>query len=82
MSDLNYVTDDTRDDLILSDDDLDKSEEERAPYVDDAYLCYSSDTYACDASDGTDDSNAYVCEGLDEPNYISADHCYYPDLSA
>jgi hypothetical protein len=28
-----------------------------------------------------DDSDALVCEGLDEPNYISADHCYYPDNS-
>jgi hypothetical protein len=29
-----------------------------------------------------DDSDAYVCDGLDEPNYISADHVYYPDLSS
>jgi hypothetical protein len=30
--------------------------------------------------ESTDDySDALICEGLDEPNYISADHCYYPD---
>jgi hypothetical protein len=28
-----------------------------------------------------DDSDAVICEGLDEFNYISADHCYYPDNS-
>jgi hypothetical protein len=54
IDDLNYVTDNTRDDMSLFSDDLDssfdKSEEERA----------------------TDDSDAYVCESLDEPNYISA----------
>jgi hypothetical protein len=62
MSNLNYVTDDSRDGMSLSDDGLnsyfDKSEEERV----------------------TEDSDASVCEGLDEPNYISADHAYYPDL--
>jgi hypothetical protein len=25
--------------------------------------------------------DAYVCEGWDEPNYISADHDHYPDNS-
>jgi hypothetical protein len=34
------------------------------------------------ATDATDDYNAYVCEGLDEPHYISANHAYYPDLSS
>jgi hypothetical protein len=70
MGDLNYVTDDTRDDMSLFDDDLDsyfdKSEEERAT----------------DVSDATDDSDVYVYEGWDELNYISADHAYYPDLSS
>jgi hypothetical protein len=69
MGDPNYVTDDTRDDVGYSDDDLnsyfDKSDEERA----------------IDVSDTTDGSDAYVCEGWDEPNYICADHAYYPDLS-
>jgi hypothetical protein len=30
----------------------------------------------------TDDFDAYVYEGLDGPNYISAYHAYYPDLSS
>jgi hypothetical protein len=70
MSNLNYVTNDTRYDMTLSDDGLDsyfgKSEEERET----------------DDSGATNDSDAYVYEGLDEPNYISADHGYYPDLSS
>jgi hypothetical protein len=37
--------------------------------------------WATDVSDTTDGSDAYVCEGWDEPNYISADHGYYPDIS-
>jgi hypothetical protein len=28
-----------------------------------------------------DDSDALICEDLDEPDHISADHCYYPDNS-
>jgi hypothetical protein len=34
-----------------------------------------------EAEKGTDDSDAYVCEDWDQPNYISVDHAYYPDLS-
>jgi hypothetical protein len=34
-----------------------------------------------DGESTVDDSDALICEGLDEPNYISADHCYYPDNS-
>jgi hypothetical protein len=41
----------------------------------------SDEERATDVSDTTDGSDAYVCEGWDEPNYISADHAYYPDLS-
>jgi hypothetical protein len=25
-------------------------------------------------------SDAFVCDKWDEPNYISADNCYYPDI--
>jgi hypothetical protein len=32
--------------------------------------------------ESTDDDSALVCERLDEPNYISTDHCYYPDNSS
>jgi hypothetical protein len=38
-------------------------------------------SFGTDTSNDTDASDAYVCEGKDEPNYISADHCYYPDIS-
>jgi hypothetical protein len=69
MGDLNYVTDDTRDDVGNSDNDLD------------SYFGKSNEERATDVSDTTDGSNAYVCEGWDEPKYISADHAYYPDLS-
>jgi hypothetical protein len=66
MGDLNYVTDDTRDDVGYYDDDL-KS-----------YFNKSDEARATDVSNTTDGSDAYVCEGWDEPNYISA---YYPNLS-
>jgi hypothetical protein len=33
-----------------------------------------------DSYGDTDNSDAYVCEGWDETNYISADHGYYPDV--
>jgi hypothetical protein len=69
IGDLNYDTDDTRDDISLFDNDLD------------SYFEKSAEERATDVSDATDDSDAYVCEVLDEPNYISADHDYYPDLS-
>jgi hypothetical protein len=69
MGDLNYVTDDSRDDVGYSDDDLN------------SYFNMSDEERATDVSDTTDGSDAYVCEGWDEPNYISADHAYYPDLS-
>jgi hypothetical protein len=69
MGDLNYVTNDTRDDVGISDNDLD------------SYFDKSDEERATDVSDTTDGSDAYVCEGCDEPNYISANHAYYPDLS-
>jgi hypothetical protein len=65
MSDANYVTDSSKDDSSLADIDLDSS-----------FGDGGSDT-----SHDTDASDALVCEGMDEPNYISADHCYYPDIS-
>jgi hypothetical protein len=68
MGDLNYVIDDTRDILSIFHDDLD------------SYLDKSDEERATDVSDTTDGSDAYVCEGWDEPNYISDDHDYYPDL--
>jgi hypothetical protein len=70
MGDLNYFTNDTRDDMTLSDDDLNR------------YFNKSDEKRAADVSDTTDGSDAYVCAGWDEPNYISADHAYYPDLSS
>jgi hypothetical protein len=69
MEGLNYVTDDSRDDVGCPDDDLN------------SYFTMSDEERATDVSDTTDGSDAYVCEGLDEPNYISADHGYYPDIS-
>jgi hypothetical protein len=69
MGDLNYVTDNTRDDISLFDDDLD------------SYFDKSAEERVTDVSGATDDSDAYVCEGLDEPNYISANHAYFPDVS-
>jgi hypothetical protein len=65
MSDTNYVTDSSKDDSSLADIDPDSS------FGDDG----------SDTSHDTDASDALVCEGKDEPNYISADHCYYPDIS-
>jgi hypothetical protein len=69
MGDLYYVTDDTLDDVGISDDDID------------SYFDKSDEERATDVSDTTDGSDAYVCKGWDEPNYISANHAYYPDLS-
>jgi hypothetical protein len=69
MGYFNYVTDDSRDDVGYSDDDLN------------SYFNMSNEERATDVSDTTDGSDAYVCEGWDEPNYISAYHGYYPDLS-
>jgi hypothetical protein len=68
MGDLNYVTNDTHDDISLFDDDLD------------SYFEKSAEERATDVSGATDDSDAYICEDLDEPNYISADHAYFTDL--
>jgi hypothetical protein len=68
MGDPNYVTDDSRDDVGYPDDDLN------------SYLNMSDEERATDVSDTTDGSDAYVCEGWDETNYISADHVYNPDL--
>jgi hypothetical protein len=68
MGDLNYVTDDSRDDVGYSDDELN------------SYFHMSDEERATDVSDTTDGSDAYVCEVWDEPNHISADHGYYPDL--
>jgi hypothetical protein len=65
MSDINYVTDSSNEDSSLEGIDLDSS------FGDDG----------SDTSHDTDASDALVCEGMDEPNYISADHCYYPDIS-
>jgi hypothetical protein len=65
MSDANYVTDSSKEYSSLDDMDLDSS------FGDDG----------TETSHDTDASDAYVCEGKDEPNYISADHCYYPDIS-
>jgi hypothetical protein len=67
MGELNHVTDDTRDDVGISDDVLD------------SYFDKSDEKRATGVSDTTDGSDAYVCEGLDEPNCIAADHAYYPD---
>jgi hypothetical protein len=58
IGDLNYVTDNTRDDISLFEDDLD------------SYFDKSAEERATDVSGATDDSNAYVCEDLNEPNYI------------
>jgi hypothetical protein len=69
MGDLNYVTDDARDDVGYSDDDLN------------SYFNMSDEERAIDVSNTTDVSDAYVCEGWDEPNYISSNHDYYHDLS-
>jgi hypothetical protein len=69
MGDLNYVTDNTRDDVGNSDNDLD------------SYFDKSDEERETDVSDTTDGSDDYVCEGWDEPNYIPANHAYYPDLS-
>jgi hypothetical protein len=69
MGDLSYVTGDSRDDVGYSNDELN------------SYFNMSDEERATDVSDTTDGSDAYVCEGWDEPNYISADHGYYPDLS-
>jgi hypothetical protein len=69
MGDLNYVTKDSGDDVGYSDDDLN------------SYFNMSDEERSTDVSDTTDGSDAYVSEGWDEPNYISADHGYYPDLS-
>jgi hypothetical protein len=69
MGDLNYVTDDSRDDVGYPDVDLN------------SYFNMSDEDRATDVSDTKDGSDAYVCEGWDEPNYISVDHGYYPDIS-
>jgi hypothetical protein len=69
MGDLNYITNNTRDDMSLFDNDFD------------SYFDKSDEERATDVSDTADGSDAYVCEGWDEPNYISANHAYYPDLS-
>jgi hypothetical protein len=69
MGDLNYATNNVRDDAAYSDDDLNN------------YFHISDEERATDVSNTTDGSDVYVCEGWDEPNYISADHAYYPDLS-
>jgi hypothetical protein len=69
MGDLNYVTDNTRDDVSDFDNDLD------------SYFDNSDEERATDVSDTTEGSEAYVCKSWDDPNYISADHAYYPDLS-
>jgi hypothetical protein len=68
MGDLNYVTDDSRDDVSIFDDDLHR------------YFDKSDEEWATDVSNTTDGFDAYVCEGWDEPNYISVNHAYYPDL--
>jgi hypothetical protein len=51
MGDLNYVTNDSRDDVGYSDDDLG------------TYFNMSDEERATDVSDTTDGSDAYVCEG-------------------
>jgi hypothetical protein len=69
MCDLHYVTDYAQDDMSLCDDDID------------SYFSKSDEERATDTSTTTHSSDAYVCEGWDEPNYISAGNGYYPDLS-
>jgi hypothetical protein len=68
MSDTNYVTDSSKEDSSVS----------TFYRQDDSSL---TDSGPDGSSMDTDASDAYVCEGKDEPNYISADHCYYPDIS-
>jgi hypothetical protein len=68
MSDINYVTDSSKEDSSVS----------TFYRQDDSSL---TDSSSDGSSMDTDASDAYVCEGMDEPNYISADHCYYPDIS-
>jgi hypothetical protein len=84
MSVLNYVTDDTRDALSLSDDGPEDRFEDSVDSDSDARDQEWLDNYfdRLEVERGTDDSDAYVCEGWDEPNYISADHAFYPDLSS
>jgi hypothetical protein len=69
MGIFNNITDNTRDDVGNSDDDLD------------SYFGKSDEERATDVSDTTDGSDTYVCGGWDEPNYISSDHAYNRDLS-
>jgi hypothetical protein len=68
MGNSNYLTSNSQDDMSLFDDDLD------------SYIEKSAKERATDVSGTTDNSNAYVCESLDEPSYISANHAYYPGL--
>lgn len=88
MGDLNYVMDDTRDDSSLSDGDLEGSlEDKRECQPGDNEPEYDSDAlseydFAPSSNDDSDAlSDAIVCAKWDEPNYISADHVYYSDIS-
>jgi hypothetical protein len=81
MDDSLYITDDERENARGSDEVREEPSEgprkERKPWVE-----WMDSVFGRLEGESTDDdSDALVCEGLDEPNYISADHGYYPDIS-
>jgi hypothetical protein len=82
MSDTHYVKNDGRDDLSVSDDEQEDSHEDQQGVKFRPMWAIWYDQYFGKLAGASDDDNsdALVCEGWDEPNYISADHGYYPDL--
>jgi hypothetical protein len=83
MSDPPYVTDDSRDDPLESEGDPDDNSDDLLDLDSDARDQEGLDQYfdKLEAERGTDDSDAYVCETWDQPNYISADHDHFSSLS-
>jgi hypothetical protein len=87
MSVLIYVTDDARDDLSLFDDEVEDTPEDNRKgqpgvKVRPAWAVWYDRYFGkLEGESDNDDSDALLCESLDETNYISADHGYYPDIS-
>jgi hypothetical protein len=87
MSDTSYVTDDARDDLEESKDDTEVGSEDCCEDHQDSkgrpLLAVWYDQYFGRVEGASDDGNldALVGEGFDEPNYIYANHGYYPSIS-